>query len=389
MIEKLKNLLLLATMCSFVIENLPYISMGLGAAYITVSLFDAISHGALYCNQLHRSLGISWFILFAYVTLLTAVVPYSRNDLGILDLRWLRAIVFFILVYKDTLYKPVLQKNIMYMFTVTAIICGVMMSMGIGISAEAEQYDIGSVRLTFLGTNANKMAMFCTYAVAALFLYIEDGWFLQISKKLRYVISAVAITALCYVIALTGSRGAFYVIIAMMAYYIIFYQKSGGVATKIAVTVIAAGFAYYLVDIMSNVEIFARRMEMTTEGQHGERDVLFEAAIKVFEENPFGVGLNRVYDYMLQYVGSSKTPHNLFAYMLASGGIIGFILFVSIIWRIVKFVLIHTRTNRLLMPVLLLIITLLDFNKNGGALTFSINYCALALALSMSNNENL
>lgn len=389
MIEKVKNLLLIATMCSFVIENLPMISMGVGISYIIVSVVDSINYRALYCNPLHRSLSITWFILFAYVTLLTALVPYNRSDLPIVDIRWLRAIILFVLVYKDTLYNSDLQKTIFYMFAISSIICAVMMSRGIGISVDAEQYDIGHVRLTFFGTNSNKMAMFYTYAIAASLLYIEEGWIWHISKKIRYIIAGIMIVLLCYGTALTGSRGAFYVIVAMMTYYVALYQKSGSWATKLITTIIAAVFAYYLIDVMTNVDVFARRMEMTTEGQHGERDVLLSAALNVFEENPFGVGLNRVYDYMQMYMGDSKTPHNLFAYMIASGGFIGFSLFVSIIWKIVKYAFINARANRLLMPILLLIIVLLDFNKNGGALSFSMNYCALALALSMSNNKTV
>lgn len=389
MIEKLRDILLVATLCSFVIENLPMISMSLGVAYLFLSLVCSLHTNTLYLDNLHKSIGVSWFVLFAYLTMLTMLIPCNRTDLPVFNWKWLRAIMFFILFYRDTKNKPLLQKNALFFYAITSVICSVLMSMGIGISAYAEQFDIGHVRLTFLGTNSNKMAMFYTYGIAVLLYYIEVGWFWNISKKIRYVISGVLIIILCYGIALTGSRGAYFVVIAMLGYYIIFYQKGGGVASKIVITAIASVFAYYLIDLMNNVDVFSRRMEMTSEGQHGERDVLADAAFKVFEDHPMGVGLNRVYDYMLFYVGDSKTPHNYFAYMLAAGGILGISLFLSIVWRIVKCVYVRYKAKRLLLPVLLLITTLMDFNKNGGSLTFSINYCMLALALSMSKNEEL
>lgn len=389
MIEYFKNLLLVITICSFVIENLPWISLLLGFSYIFFSLISSTNNGRLYIDDFHRSISISWFMLFAYLTILTVLIPYYRTDLPIIRWRWFRAILFFVLIYKDTKGRTHLQKNILYFYAISAITCCILMSMGIGISIDAEQYEMGVVRLTFLGTNSNKMAMFYTYAVAILLLYIEEGWFWNISKKYRCIFSGIFLIILCRGIALTGSRGAFIVVIAMFGYYVLFYQKNGGFAKKILLTCLTAFFVYYLIDVMNSVDVFSRRVEMTTEGQHGERDILVNAALKVFSEYPMGVGLNSVYDYMSLYMGKSKTPHNLFAYMLAGGGIFGFILFLSIILRTAKIIYIKTKEYRLLMPILLLIIALLDFNKNGGSLEFSINYCMLSLALSMSNNNEL
>lgn len=395
---RIKDYLLILMMCATTIENYPKVSLICSILYILFSGQDLLTNKVVYSNNISRimaqklqSINRTWGVLFIYLSLITILTPtyQSQVQLPIIDIRWLRAIVLFILVCKDVIQKPQILNYALPLYALSATVCAGLMSVGIGVAADFDTEDIGKVRLTFLGTNANKMAMVFVYGVACLTFFLKKNVFIKMAW-ITYAIVAWAFMVLLYAIGLTGSRGGFLLVLAIVGIYALSIVSRKRNALMTIVVIFGAIFLIdYIVDFIMSIDIFSRRVEMSGEGQYGERDILFNAAFKIFEDSPiWGIGLNRIYDKMIIYVGSPKTPHNLYLYILAAGGIIGFTTFISIIWRCLRIVYIEARSSKDYLPLLFLSVALLDFAKNGGALSISINYIAISIALAISIVHN-
>lgn len=132
-------------------------------------------------------------------------------------------------------------------------------------------------------------------------------------------------------------------------------------------------------------DVMTNRIETSQEGDIGERDILIRSGLKIFYDNPiWGVGIEQVKDQIYEDIDERKTPHNLYIYILAAGGFIGFSIFLSIIVRIVRIIYLYAHKQHLCFPVLVCIIAFLDYAKNGAALSANMNYMFLSFALAMS-----
>lgn len=347
------------------------------ATYFLVSLIDRRSFKAIINYKMGIQLSILWIVLFVYISITTLLYAVYRDPTLVLS-KWFKAILLFSLVLKDTYNNPKLILNISVCYTITAFICAILMINGIGV--ELYGYSFGEIRMTFLGTNENKMAMVYVYSFA-INLYLLDKYLHKMTIVFLCVISMILYL---YVIANFASRGALICIMIILAYYFIIYNNSSSVFKNIAMLIVGFFIVMYAYDYMTNVDVFSRRVEMTEEGDYGSRDVLVRAAFTIFIEHSFfGVGLIKVMYDIYDLTGHVKTPHNLFLYILAAGGLVGFSIFMTLIFKTLLFIYRYGHKKRLFLPVLLFICVLIDFAKNGGALTGGINYALFALSINM------
>lgn len=385
MLVKLKNILLVLAVCSTIIENMGGIPLYICIAYFIVSFGDYNSFRKIgFFSKDAKTISILWFSLFAYLTFITAIFSLNSQNSTIIDVKWLKSLLLFVFVLKDSFNKPKLMKYVVVSYAVAALVCVVIMMNGIGV--ELDPTEIGESRLTFLGTNANKMAMVYVYSFFICLFLIDrittgkqsNGVLIKISGLLLIMI------VFLYVMGNMASRGAFACVLCGLLYYFIIYKQTKSALKKIAIVFLGIAIIVYGYDYLSNIYIFSRRMEMMSEGYYGERDILVKAAFEIFVDNPvFGVGLSEVINIIGSHLEDAKTPHNLYLYVLSSGGIIGFSIFMAIIYKTVVMVFKQGYKKKRLLPILLFIGILLDYAKNGGALTTSVNYVFFAIGLSM------
>jgi len=218
-----------------------------------------------------------------------------------------------------------------------------------------------------------------TFALFLLDYYIQrrEKMFVIMPLLLMYM-------ALCvFIMANMASRGAFVCILIELVYFFFFYRKTNSIWKNLLIVVLGLFFVVEGYEYISNISVFSKRMEMMAEGDYGQRNMLVSAAWNIFIDHPFfGVGLAEVMNLIGHQIGEAKTPHNLFLYILSAGGIIGFSLFMVIIYKTVVVVYKYGYRRKLLLPVLLMICILIDFAKNGGALTTAVNYVFFAIALN-------
>ncbi len=381
-----RDFFLLLVFCFCIIENLPRIAMVTGLVYVTLFVFCYnLDIKQIRCPEF-RPIGILWWVLFVYLTTITLLNPSFFYNISI-DIKWLRAIILFCFVFYNTIDRPRFQSSILYLYSFSVIIGCLLALAGIGIGVDEE--DLGQSRLTFFGMNTNKFAIILVYCIVCLLSFIEDKTYIK-NDLLRYIIVGVSTVMVISIIAMTGSRGALIIIFVLFTYYFLIYSQKKNKIRSFLIVIIGLIVIVYLFNYMMSFDVLSNRIIATEEGNYGERDILLKAGFDIFMQSPiFGVGMEKLLELIQGMVGQAKTTHNLYIYILATGGIIGFSIFSIILIKIVKIVYNIGFKNHLFLPVAFCIVALLDFAKNGGALSFNSNYLFLSLALSMSLSKQM
>lgn len=387
-LKKLKYFFMVLAICAIVIENLPKISLILGIVYILFSITDWLLEQNKKLDGYFEHIVILWFLLFFYLTIITILLPldpywYDGELLESIDFKWIRALLLFVLFYKDCVENELMIKVIVKYFIIMCVAMSLLAFMGVGVSVEG---DIENTRLYFFGTNPNKFAMNYVYAFALLIFVIRNTSLNKRFKR-RIFYLAIGVTSLCLlaIILLTASRGALACVIILIVTSI-FYKRKFNFMSWTMIAFIVGLVVYFAYETLTSTEemIVARRLEDTFENEdYGTRDVLVSKAWGIFMESPIiGNGLNNVMYKIQMSTGKFVTPHNLFLYIISSGGIIGFSIFSGILYVICVRVYKFGYKIGDLFAVHILLMVLLDFAKNGGSLTATINYVFLAIALA-------
>ena len=384
---RVKRILLILAVSSTIIENMGGFPLYICMAYFLVSLFDFQGFANRSFFKASKDITLLWGGVFLYLTVITGL--YSSSQMGSFNVfgKWIKALWFFLLVLKDTFNRPKLVSEVLICYCFTAFICAVLMLNGIGV--ELDLTEIGDSRLTFVGTNANKMSMVYVFSFS-IALFFWDRLSNQRGKRLFFlkVLPLILFMALClYVMGFMASRGAFVCIFVVMAYYFFFYRRTKSLVRSLLIGVVGIVVIALGIYFLSYFPVVSERMELLAEGDYGQRDVLIRAAWDVFLSHPFfGVGLIGVLNGIEDVIGAAKTPHNLYLYMLSAGGIVGFSMFMVIIYKSLLVIFKDGYKKGKLLPVILFLCILLDYAKNGGALTNSINYIMFAISLNLCGN---
>lgn len=381
--QNLKCILAILAVCSTIVENVGGFTLYIVLAYILISGIDLLMFNRLKNHSEETNIVFLWGILFMYISTITIFSIGVPAEETATELRWLKALLLFVLILKDTLSVPKLQEAILISYVATAVICAFLMLKGYGV--DYDEREIEEYRLTFLGTNANKMAMVYVYSFAIFLCEIDKYIGAKKRGTLLKISFCTILIGLClYTLAIMGSRGALLCVIIMLLYYFLGTKWSSSVLMNILRFLLGLIIIVYSYNLIDNVDILSERIAQMQEGDYGDRDILVRAAWNIFTNNPvFGIGLSRVPMEIYQATGLMLTPHNLYMYILASGGLIGFSIFFILLVKYIRYIYRYGHQMKRVLSVFLAIGILIDFAKNGGALTTSINY--IFFALSMAN----
>ena len=98
--DKIKNYLLILTICSTIIENMGGFPLYVTATYFLVSLIDRRSFKAIINYKMGIQLCILWLVLFVYISITTLLYAVYR-DPSLALMKWFKAILLFSRVLKD------------------------------------------------------------------------------------------------------------------------------------------------------------------------------------------------------------------------------------------------------------------------------------------------
>lgn len=375
--------------CSTQIEKLFHICLILEVLYIFFSGYDYVVNG-LRNNQkeiaLAKHISIVWLFLAIYVTFITIIYPSVYTGASDAFFKWVRNIIIFFLVIKDTLNNPRLFPYITVSYMLTSLTCSVLIMNGIGLGVDiSTPDDLGNSRLSFFGINANKLAISYIYSMAILFfLFDESKNSSKFNRTLIFLFVFISAVSFLYVLSLLASRGSIILLFLFGGYYFLLYGKKVSLLRRLILILIGFVAASYTYNYLFSSDILSERIEASVEdGNYGGRDLLLLNAINIFTESPiFGVGFNEVRYRNYLSIGVPVTTHNYITYILSGGGLIGFILLIRILYILFKNTLWPSYKNQYLISVLFFITAFVDMNKAGACIIYIGNYIFLALAYS-------
>lgn len=238
-------------------------------------------------------------------------------------------------------------------------------------------------RVTIFSENANSTSTRMAFAfLFILYLVVSnpENW-----GKWRWSLMAIE-GPLLFTILASGSRGSFIVLIIGITIYLWYIPyKNNFIKTGI----ICIFGSVLLISILSisekydDLSLFDRFVSSYETGEDGGREKLSSAALDIFLRYPlFGVGAEEFTALMRTDYGLTHTVHNLYWYVLATSGIIGFLFFSSCLFR----QLLYQFRKRKHSPfaVAIFIGMLLIGGKTGGALTYIMMWYIFALAFSLT-----
>lgn len=197
----------------------------------------------------------------------------------------------------------------------------------------------------------------------------------EIKSRYVYIIAFALITI---VMILTFSRGGLYFLGAISAMYLLFNRKNLGNYFKYLMFIPVGILIYNLAIEQTEGKILARYEAKGT----SNRDVLVEAAVKVFLENPvIGVGTSNFGTAIVKYrlFNQESTAHNEFARAMAEHGILGIIAYWGFFISI--FITLFKRKNPA-KQFSIYFISLFIFISIHNGLKISIQHLLIVLAVA-------
>jgi O-antigen ligase len=186
---------------------------------------------------------------------------------------------------------------------------------------------IGVVRYTGGGLNPNDLALVLAIGIPAAYYLATSGVIKR--RTLRWVYWLFCPVAVITVL-MTASRGGFMAMSIGILFLIATYSK-GGLKVKVglvAISIIALILAWKLVPEANLLRLMDVGGELRFGRWSSRRDIL-EAGLRVFWESPIiGMG-SGTFISAVGITADWQVAHNAFLGVLVEGGIIGFLLFVS------------------------------------------------------------
>lgn len=194
---------------------------------------------------------------------------------------------------------------------------------------------------------------FNNYNGYVTFLCFSFPWvfYILLDKKRRpfeILLAVAALIASTLVIIINASRGGVLAVVIMLAIYYIYSKKTNIKNVILGLLIIV--FLFLL--IRYGEEITAVFFARTAEGRMFEdmaRYTIWKNALRVFWESlGMGVGIGGIHVAMDKYAhGGVLSVHNMFLEILVQYGVIIFIAFISIIWKLLKKAFLIERNRKI------------------------------------------
>ncbi|PRP66923.1 O-antigen ligase family protein [Nonlabens agnitus] len=233
--------------------------------------------------------------------------------------------------------------------------------------------EVRNDRLLFLGENPNSLSVRIALGVV-IFIWVTWRNILEYNRFKRFCF-LIPVPFMIALIIASGSKGSFLLCIISIVILLI-VSKNISSKTKIITFLILpiVLIPFYKLFIESSLYDRFLNSSLTT-----GRSEIWEQALNIFYENPLGVGEGGYFREIREATGDSIDTHNLFIYLLATGGFISFILFVFFYYKLlVKAYLSFKNSSE---PIFLIIWISMFFvmNKTGGVISYLVMWFFLAM----------
>src|SRR5690606_4066641 len=235
-----------------------------------------------------------------------------------------------------------------------------------------EAYEIRNDRLNLLGENPNSLSV--RVSLGILFLVwgsVENV--LNLNRFFR-VILLIPVPFMFNLILASGSKGSFLLCIASIALYILLLKN---ISKYVKFGVIISGVVAFLFALSLFFESSLYERFLTSDFTSGRSDI-WDAAMNIFLENPLGIGEVGYKVEILRRLGVIIDTHNLFVYLLVTGGIIALILFLYFMTKIFIKNIRRYKYDKNIIFLLIFFSMVFVMSKTGGVLSYLIMWYFLA-----------
>ena len=332
------------------------------------------------------SFGKELAILF--LAIFSSTIFNSISALGFSDLIFfIKLALVMLLCYllpRLFLIKPEFLYRSMLFFSITCAIISIWFFLG-GMS---EYIILDKGRVSFWGENPNSTS--ARFVAAFLFLLHFIISEKKRLKKYRFLL-LLPLPLVLNLIMATGSRGSFLILLICTIIYLAFlpFRNSNYKIVFAFVIPVALYFSIsYFARTNQEYSLLERLNNSIELGEDAGRAELNKDAFNIFIDHPLiGVGEANFQDEMVSRYNEERTVHNLYLYLLAVSGIIGFITFFVFLYRL----FIGSIRIRRLAPIaltLLIYIFLLSY-KTGGILTYMLMWYIFAIIIALINSPQM
>ena len=326
------------------------------------------------------------YIVLFYITLLLSTFYWSINELSISTAVFF--LKFFLSVSLCFLLPEIFVRNKRYLYYSLAAFsfaCG-FVALLFSIGALDEFTYISKGRVFIFGENPNSTSGRITIAFLLLLYLIFKNplkW-----KRRRFWFCLLFFPMLMMIIA-SGSRGSFIILCIGIIAFLLLNPSVNNIKKYLILicSVIAIGIAIsFIVSRHSEFSLFSRLENSLEYGETAGRERLNSYSLQIFEENPLvGKGTIGYTKEMSLKFNEHRTVHNLYIYILATSGIVGFILFMFFM-AILLFKSIQIRRYDYLPLIVFGFIFLLAY-KTGGVLTYLLMWYLFSVIISLIDLE--
>lgn len=316
--------------------------------------------------------------IFLVLFFIGAILPYYLEGESVFNMKFLISILFFAVLSSFFSVHPKYIQTSLITFGIGAGILSMFFALGVfGESA----YEIRNNRLFLLGENPNSLSV--RISLGVLFLIwgaIENG--LKLSTIQR-ILLLVPVPFMFNLIIASGSKGSFLLCVASVGIYVLLLQNVPRLIKRIVV-LFAIIILFFALSIFFQSTLYERFL--TSELTSG-RSNIWEAAMDIFTEYPFGVGEIGYKTEIGQRLGRVIDTHNLFVYLLVTGGFLAFSLFAYFLCRIFIKNLDYYKTNKNIIYLIIFFSMIFVMSKTGGVLSYLIMWYFLACINGLSIKE--
>ena len=217
------------------------------------------------------------------------------------------------------IHNPKLLKTIAYAFILSAILFILTMDM----SPENQESD----RVMGITSNPNIFGLFMIYAIFGVaFLWKEAN------KKLRIFLVSVVVLSFYGIISAASRKSMISVGVFLSLWAVLLFVSEKNFLKTSAFVVSIMFVSYFIYNVFYLDSIMMLRFEYAEESGKGRYDIATEG-FKLFKSSPLiGVGLGTFQEYS----DSGKYAHNDFFELIATLGLFGLIIYVSIYYWLIS-----------------------------------------------------
>lgn len=340
-----------------------YIMLAISAAVLFLTASKNFGKITIRLEAFHY--WIAAFSLFCFMSAVWAISPKDAVSKGITIFELLACISCFYLYYRDYGGINKLLKSIMWagyiVMAYTVVFYG---------ASEILRLLSTSQRLASDYSNSNSVGMIMMYSLIITIYY----WLFDSFKPIRLIVIPEIV-----MIAVTGSRKALVgTVLGVALIYLYRLLRERNVRSFLK-SIVFLGVVVIILRILADKNVFALvlyRMESILNEMFGigsgyvdnstlARESMKTLGVSIFKSNPVvGIGMGNAYIYNSSQLGMEAYLHDNYVELLASGGIVGFLIY----YGFYAYVAIEFLKNRFirhpdmtLIMIFLLIMLIMDY----------------------------